>query len=426
MQIAEKTNWPKMLANLESPKKDSIKHFFIITNYKEDIKKLKPSIDALVECDFPAKNKYLVLALEDREGIEAKNRAEQVIALYKNDFSQIVPTYHPIVAGEIIGKASNESYAGKIISRIARENHFDPKYCLVTTMDADSLLPVNYCSYLAHKYLVTKDKEYKFYWGPVLLYNNFWKLILPVRVQSIISSVIRLSLLTQEEDLIQISSYSMSLWLLEEIGYWDVDIIPEDWHVFLQAFFTFGEKVKTIPLFTPISGDPVHTTSFWSTIKNRYEQEKRWAWGVTDIPYAVARALRSPHVPWLPKLRKIALLSEIHVFWPTSFFLLFIGAFVPSWVNESFSRTTLGFLLPKISSSILTLSSGLLLVFAYFDYRLRKKINIPTHYSQIPLLFIQWYFLPLISFLFSSLPALEAHTRLLIGRKIEYKVTEKA
>jgi hypothetical protein len=43
----------------------------------------------------------------------------------------------------------------------------------------------------------------------------------------------------------------------------------------------------------------------------------------------------------------------------------------------------------------------------------------------LPLLLIQWYFLPVVSFVLSALPALDAHTRMILGKKMEYKVTEK-
>jgi len=38
---------------------------------------------------------------------------------------------------------------------------------------------------------------------------------------------------------------------------------------------------------------------------------------------------------------------------------------------------------------------------------------------------IQWYLLPIVSFVLSSLPALDAHTRMIFGKKLDYKVTEK-
>ena len=40
--------------------------------------------------------------------------------------------------------------------------------------------------------------------------------------------------------------------------------------------------------------------------------------------------------------------------------------------------------------------------------------------------YVQWIGLPIIGILFSNLPALDAQTRLLTGRYLEYRVTEKA
>ena len=39
---------------------------------------------------------------------------------------------------------------------------------------------------------------------------------------------------------------------------------------------------------------------------------------------------------------------------------------------------------------------------------------------------LQWALLPLVGLLFSNLPALDAQTRLMTGRYLEYRVTEKA
>jgi hypothetical protein len=40
--------------------------------------------------------------------------------------------------------------------------------------------------------------------------------------------------------------------------------------------------------------------------------------------------------------------------------------------------------------------------------------------------YLQWLGLPIIGIIFSNLPALDAQTRLLTGRYLEYRVTEKA
>lgn len=418
-----KINWLRKLKQRKDWKK--INHYVIITNYKESAEKVEKTIIHLQNQDFPKKNINIVLAMEEFEGEEAKKRAKILENKFKGIFASFVTTFHQLEKGEVIGKASNETYAAKFIFKVISEKKLNPKDILVTVCDADSLLPKNYFSYLTYRYLRDKERIFHFYWAPVLLYSNFWSLPLPVRVQSILSSVLRLSFLSQKNDLIQISTYSTNLWLLKEVNYWDTNIIPEDWHIWLQAFFKFGEKVKTIPLYIPIKADAVLAKGLFNTFKNRYLQERRWAWGVTDIPYAIQQSLEKSHIPFTPKLKKILLLLETHLLWPTSFFILTLSSWVPSLINPVFRQTVLGFLLPKISSFILTITSVFLIFIIYFDYQMRKKINVETKVYQLPLLFVQWYFLPVISFFFSSLPALDAHTRLLLGKKLEYKVTEK-
>jgi hypothetical protein len=213
--------------------------------------------------------------------------------------------------------------------------------------------------------------------------------------------------------------------LLKKVDYWDVDIIPEDWHIYYQAFFTFGEKVKTLPLYTIINSDAVYSGNILKTFLNRYEQEKRWAWGVTDVAYAWTKLHNTPHIPLWSKLKRLFYLAENHLFWPTSFFILTVSASIPPLVNPVFKRTVLGFLLPQLSGLILTLASVLLVLYIYLDIKLRERLKIETKMLYLPLLFVQWFLLPIVSFFLSSLPALEAHTRLLLRKKITYKVTEK-
>lgn len=403
-----------------------VKHFIIIPNYQESLNKLDETIKCIIDNQYPNFNEniFLILAFESRE-IEAKDKADYLINKYQKSFKEIFVTYHPLLPNEAPGKASNQTYAAKIVDNYVEKSNWDRKNVLITICDADSLLSKNYLTYLTYKFLKDKDKKYHFYWAPVLLYNNFWKLPLFVRVQATLSSIGRLAYLSQLENLIQVSTYSTNLWLLKQINFWDVDIIPEDWHVYLQAFFIFGEKTKTIPLYTLINSDAVYSGNIYRTMKNRYEQEKRWAWGVSDIGYALKKFFVSPHINLIVKLKKIFFIAEHHLFWPSSFFILTISASIPPLINPAFKRTVLGFILPQLSGLILTLTSVLLILYVYLDVKIRQKINQKTQLKSIPLLFIQWYLLPIISFFFSSLPALEAHTRLLLGKKIKYKVTEK-
>jgi len=403
----------------------SLKHFILIPNYKEHLHKLEETIEELIKNDYPDKNSlYLILAFEKREE-EAIDKSQLISREYKKYFKKIISCYHPLATNEEPGKASNQTFAAKIVDEFVMKYNFDRKNVLITICDADSKLPKNYFSYLSFEYLKDKNRLFHFYWAPVLLYNNFWQLPFMVRMQATLSSILRLAFLSQKENLIQVSTYSTNLWLLKKINFWDTDIIPEDWHVFFQAFFTFGGKVKTIPLFTIVNGDAVFSGGTMKTLANRYEQEKRWAWGVTDVGYVLKKFFQTPNIDFWAKFKKIAFIIETHLFWPTSFFILTISASLPPLINPSFRRTVLGLLLPKLSALILTLSSGMLILYIYLDIKLRQKVNMKTSFSNLPLLIVQWYLLPVVSFFFSSLPALDAHTRILLGKKLEYKVTEK-
>ncbi len=407
---------------LKIKKTQEIKHFIIIPTFKEPLSKLRETIQAIASSNYPYKqNINLVLAFEAREK-GASKKAKILNKEFKDKFNQIKVFYHQLQPHEVIGKASNQAYAAK---ELEKEIKSRKENIIITICDSDSVLPKNYLSYLTYAFLRDKGRKYHFYWGAVLLYNNFWKLPLFVRIQATLSSLLRLAFLSQKEKLIQISTYSTNLWLLNKVGFWDTNIIPEDWHIFLQAFFKFGEKVKTIPLYTIINADAVYTKNLIRTFKNRYDQERRWAWGVTDISYALKQSFKKSKISIWAKLKILRILIETHLFWSISFFILTLSASIPPLINPNFRHTVIGFLLPQLSSIILTLSSLVLIIYIYLDISLRKNLKIYTKPQAVPILILQWYLLPLISFVLSSLPALDAHTRLLVGKKIKYKVTEK-
>jgi len=422
IQRFQNVSFYRKLKSLE--RAPDIQHFVIIPTYQEPMHKLESTINAVAHGDYPYKSIRLVLAFEKREE-EAEEKADRLKNKFAQYFLEIIATYHPLEANEVAGKASNQTYAAKIVDDYVTQNQIRRENTIITICDADSLLPKNYFSYLTFEYLGDKDQLYHFYWAPVMLYNNFWKLPFFVRMQATLSSILRLAFLSQKKKLIQISTYSTSLWLLKKVGFWDVDIIPEDWHIYYQAFFLYGEKIQTIPLYILVNGDAVYSGGILKTLVNRYEQEKRWAWGASDIGYVLKNFFTSSHIKTSVKLKKLLFLVETHLLWPVSFFALTISALIPPLVNPVFKRTVLGFLLPKLSSLILTLSTSALLIYVYLDIKLRKKLAQKTQIKNLPLLLIQWYLLPIVSFVLSSLPALDAHTRIILGKKLKYKVTEK-
>ncbi len=258
-----------------------------------------------------------------------------------------------------------------------------------------------------------------------MFYNNIWNVPLPVRVINTMGSIWNLATLMRPDKLINMSTYTLSLKLCHEVGYWSTDVIPEDWHLFFKAFFSKGTKIQTEPLFLAINSDAAEAKGYWATLINQYEQMKRWAWGITDDPYIIKQWFLHPEIPLIPRTIRVIRALETHFFWPVNWFLLTIGANIPALVNEKFSKTVLGESLPMISGTILTLCLFFLLVIIIIDAKAKppRPESFPRKFT--PVLYLQWLTIPLVGFFLSTLPGLDAHTRLMLGKYLEYRVTEK-
>jgi hypothetical protein len=317
------------------------------------------------------------------------------------------------------------AWAGKWVSDKLLSLGYNLKNVMVTSCDADALLHPKYYSYLTYTFLNDDQRFFHFYQSAILFYSNIWRIPLPSRVINTVSSIFNLSILPQTERLINFSTYSVSLDTVRRVGFWGVDVIPEDYHLFFKTYFALGKDVKTIPLYLPTLSDAAESTTFWKTMVNQYEQHKRWAWGVSDVPYVLKNYFTSPTIPFWPKTMRVLQLFENHILWPSNWFILTLGSTIPPLINQNFARTVLGHNLAQISSAILTVCIIFLVIMIILD--LRTKPARPKDFKvwRLPGLYIQWLALPVVSFFLSALPGLDAHTRLMLGKRLEYRLTEK-
>jgi len=113
------------------------------------------------------------------------------------------------------------------------------------------------------------------------------------------------------------------------------------------------------------------------------------------------------------------------VLWTVNFLIITFGATIPTLVNPAFKQTALGFTLPGISGVILTFALVGALSIVVLDLLLRPPR--PESFSKwrVPFLVIQYIFMPVTAFIFGAFPGMDAHMRLILGKRLEYKVTEK-
>jgi cellulose synthase/poly-beta-1,6-N-acetylglucosamine synthase-like glycosyltransferase len=399
-------------------------HVVIIPEYKEPVHILRRTLQNLMAQDFPQDQMMIVLATEAKDDA-ATGTAEILKKEFGTKFGQFLVTSHPLKVGEIAGKSSNMAWAARRATDKLAEKKISLDYATITSCDADALPHPKYFSALAYQFLTDPDRERHFYQGSIMFYNNIWRIELPYRFLNTLNSIWNLAFLSQTNRLINFSTYSLSLKTAKDVGFWAVDVIPEDYHMFFKMYFKYGSIVAARPIFLPILVDAAESHGFFQTFVNQYEQAKRWAWGVSDIPYVIRGTILHSEIPFLDRVRRVSNLLEHHILWPVNWFLLTLGSTVPPLINPVFGRTVLGHNLARISSGILTLSTVFLIIVFIIDWRIKPPP--PKTYSKwkLPLLYLQWITLPIISFFLSALPGLDAHTRLLLGKRLEYRVTEK-
>ncbi len=428
IRVTEKINWLEKLQHDSKTKNHwkKVFHAIILTNSGEGLETLRRTLDALVNQNFLSKNLIAVLAMEDRAP-EAKEKADKLFLEYKGKFGLLVKTFHKLLPDETIGKHSNEAFAAREIKKIlVDEKKMDIKNITITSSDADSVLPEQYFSLLTYKFLTKENALFKFYQAPQFPFNNLDKVPTPVRIMEIISGISQIAGLRKySRRYFVVSTYTTSLFLLDKIGYWDIDAIPEDWHINLKAYFETSGKVEVEPLFLPISIDAPESITIWKTYVNKYQQAKRQAWGVTDVPYVIKQFFLHPEIPLWQKLTKISFVLESHFVWSVNWFLITLGANIPTFFNPAFARTTLGFNLSRTSGLILTICLIGLVTIIFINIMLNPKSQRKITQFLHPMTYLQWLLLPVAGFFLSALPGLESQTRLMLGKRLEYRVTEK-
>ncbi len=416
----------KELKGLNNRKLMSFKdlyHVILIPFANEGIEILDDTLSDLAKQTFPTKQIYIVLGSEARfeNGIKIAKKLKEK---YKDVFGDIWISRHILAENEIVGKSSNMLACGKVAKENIDRLKIDYKKITVTSCDADSNLPKNYFSYLSYKYITTKDREYKFYTGAILLYANIWRLDFFARIRNSMASMYNVGKLMRTDKLVPFSTYSLSFWLVDQIGYWTPWITPEDFHLFFKATFTFPKKVSTIPLFTKIMVDAAEGDNIIDSFKNNYYQSRRWQWGVSDDGWVIRNLFRNFFkIPLIVHYRAWHVIFD-HILAPTTSVLLLVGANLPPMVNPKFGSTVFGARLPGISSLIIRLTLVFFIIAIIFDTLLRPRRGKTTLLQKI-LTPLEWIVNPLVGLFLTSIPGLEAHTRLLFGKYLEYYVTKK-
>ncbi len=426
IKASSRYNWLAYLRTVEPKRWNTIHHIIVIPTYQEPLSTLQRTVHALSQQTYPLKNIHIMLSFEEREGAVAREKAVILKKEFSRVFGDLWTTHHPDIEGEVKGKSSNTSWGAKRAKELLIDKEgISIEKVTITSEDADSMFHHQYFANLTYQFLTTNKPFNKIWQGGIVFYNNIWKVQGPIRVLSSIFSVTQMYLLVRKDRLVNFSTYSTSLKHVHDIGYWDTDVIPEDYRLFFKSYFAKKGDFEVEPIYLPIYADAAEAKTFWGAMKNQYQQLQRWAWGVSDDAYIIRQYILTEGVPFWDKTVRVFKTIEDHFLWPVNWFAITTAAIMPPLLNPEFARTILGKKLPQTTSLLMTLSLLSMVVIFIIDAMNRpprpNRRNIFSYILQ-PLEFLM---LPVIGFFFSALPGLDAHTRLMLGKYIEYRVTEK-
>ncbi|MFA6251959.1 MAG: glycosyltransferase family 2 protein [Candidatus Paceibacterota bacterium] len=436
MKKNEEEDWIAKLDELKTPKnglkvnnwREDIYHLLILPTYKEPLEVVHQTFTNLSKVEYPKDKMIVVLACEEADRENATIISEKIKQDFGETFFKFLVTWHPRgIEGEIPGHGANDAWASKKAKElIIDELNIPYENIIVSSFDIDACVYPKYFGCLTYMYL-TVEKPWRASYQPVPLYlNNIWQTPPISRVFSFSATFWHTMNQEQPEKLVTFSSHSMSFKALSDVGFKQVNVVSDDSRIFWQCFFEYDGDYRVEPMFFPISMDANCAQNTFTTVKNIYHQQKRWAYGVGEVPYYLFACLKNSKISLKKKLIMGWDLIEGHVSWAVSSILIFGLGWLPIlFGGPKFTETLLAYNLPRTTSTILTVNMLGLIGSIYLSMVLLPKRPKETGVFKYVLMVIEWMLIPFITIFFSSVPALHAQLHWLFGKYMGFWVTPK-
>ena len=404
-----------------------IYHLVILPTYKETLQVLRHSVSSVADSGYPKDRIIFVLATEERDRENAGRNAEALERAYGGEFLRFLHIMHPDgIPGELAAKGANMTYAARKILPMLSEMGIAEDHVLVSAFDSDTVVSKNYFDYLTYAFL-TAEKPYRSSYQPMPVYNNnIWDAPAISRVVAVADSFWQMVDASRPDRLITFSSHAMTLRALIEADFWPVDAISDDSQIFFRCWLHYNGDYRTIPLFTNVSLDAMLDETYWRTLIGQYKQKRRWTWGVENFPYLVTGCIGRP-IPFWKKALYIQRMLESFYFRATASITIAILGWLPLLLGgEHFGGQVLAFNLPLLTRVIMQVATAFLVFSVYINMIIIPRR--PPKYSRwrTASMIAQWVFVPIVSTVFGSVPAIDSQTRLMFGRYMGFWVTPKA
>ena len=355
-----------------------IRHLVIIPFYQEEYEVISGGLAVILKSNYPTENLFIVIAREAvRLLIDAKNISHE--------------------------------------------------HVIVSSFDVDTEVAPEYFSILTYRYLMA-EKPLRSSFQPIPVYNNnIWDAPAFSRVVATSGTFWQMMQQARPERLATFSSHSIPLVPLVQMDYWHTNMVSEDSRIFWQALVYFDGDYRVVPLNYPVSMDANLAGNWRQTAKNVYRQQRRWIWGVENIPYLLFGFIKNKNIPLRKKL--YFGFNQLEGFWSigTNAIMIFVLGWLPVLIGGSaFGVSVLAHNLPRVTRWLMVLAMIGLATSAVYSLKLlppRPPHRPAHHYFWMV---IQWLLIPFTLIGFGSIPGIDAITRLMLGKYMGFWVTPKS
>ncbi|MEI7620724.1 MAG: glycosyltransferase family 2 protein [Candidatus Falkowbacteria bacterium] len=410
---------------------EEIIHMVVLPNYNEDLDILRTAVESLIKDGYPTKNMIVVLAMEERAGVEiAHSKAEAINSEFGVYFRNLFVTYHPgEIEGELKGKGANQAWAAKKVKEeIVDKEGLDYNKILVSVFDIDTVVFPGYFFKLTHSFLTVSDPYHASYQPIPIYHNNVWQAPFFARVASSSNTFWQMMQQIRPEKLSTYSSHSMTWKALVDIGFWSTNMVSEDSRIFWNCLLYYNGNYRVEPLYFPVFMDTTMDASFMNTAKSLYKQQRRWAWGSENVPYLIFNTAKK----WKEVDHKVMLrhiFVQVYGFhsWATNALIIAVVGWMPMLLGgDRFNSTVLSGNLPQVSSALMNLALvGMVLSATISTILLPKRPKGFSFFKNI-LVVLEWVTVPVTIIFFGALPCLDAQWRLMRGKYMGFWVTPKS
>ena len=435
MKTNLKTDWLDKLDNLvinnpdlKTKRWSDIYHLVILPMYRENLKVIHPTFRALVNSKYPLDRLIVVLATEERAGQPAQEITRTIKQEFGDKFFRFLITTHPQnIVGELAGKGSNETWAGrKVKEEIIDALGIPYENIIVSSFDIDTQVYPYYFACLTYNYLTCPDPLHSSF-QPIPIYNNnIWDAPAISRVIAVGATFWHSIQQERPERMSTFSSHSMSFKAIVEMNFWTTKNVSEDSRIFWQSLLFYDGNYRNVPLYYPVSMDANLADNFWQTMVNVFKQQTRWSWGVENVPYFTFGCIKNKAMALKKKIYHQFHHWEAFWSWATNSLLIFMLGWLPLILGgEEFNRTMLSYNLPRMTRLIMTLAMIGLVGSAFYCLQLLPPRPEKYKSRKYIWMILQWILVPIVMIVFGAIPALISQTRLMLGKYMGFWVTEK-